>query len=130
MRAAIYSRVSTREQQTLGLQIEAMTAYIMGRGWELVRQVKDVGSGAKERAGREALLKAARRRELDVMLIWRLDRWGRSLPDLAVTLRELTALGVGLRLMRRFLCHEATPRSRTRLRGIVSRRGSSVSTTC
>jgi DNA invertase Pin-like site-specific DNA recombinase len=95
MRAALYARVSTHDQQTLGLQIEAMAAYIEGRGWEPVKQVKDVGSGAKERPGREGLLKSARRRELDVVVVWRLDRWGRSLPDLVVTLRELTELGVG-----------------------------------
>jgi DNA invertase Pin-like site-specific DNA recombinase len=95
MRAALYARVSTHDQQTLGLQVGAMAAYIKGRGWEVASQVKDVGSGAKERAGREALLKAARRRELDVVVVWRLDRWGRSLPDLVVTLRELTELGVG-----------------------------------
>jgi DNA invertase Pin-like site-specific DNA recombinase len=95
MRAAIYARVSTHDQQTLGLQAEAMAAYVEGRGWDLVRQAKDVGSGAKERAGREALLKAARRREIDAVVVWRLDRWGRSLPDLVVTLRELTELGVG-----------------------------------
>jgi hypothetical protein len=53
MRAALYARVSTHEQQTLGLQAEAMTAYIKGRGWDLVRQVEDVGSGAKQRPGRE-----------------------------------------------------------------------------
>ena len=58
-------------------------------------QVKDVGSGAKERPGREGLSKSARRREVDVVVVWRLDRWGRSLPDLLVTLRELTDLGVG-----------------------------------
>ncbi len=95
MRTTLYARVSTHDQQTLGLQAEAMTAYIKGRGWEAVRQVQDVGSGAKERPGREELLKAARRRELDVIVVWRLDRWGRSLPDLMVTLRELTELGVG-----------------------------------
>jgi putative DNA-invertase from lambdoid prophage Rac len=77
------------------MQVEAMSAYIKGRGWEVVRQVKDVGSGARERSGREELLKAARRREIDVVVVWRLDRWGRSLPDLVVTLRELTDLGVG-----------------------------------
>ena len=60
-----------------------------------MRQVEDVGSGAKDRPGRESLLKAARRREIDVVVVWRLDRWGRSLPDLVVTLRELTDLGVG-----------------------------------
>jgi len=95
MRAALYARVSTHDQQTLGLQIEAMAAYIRDRGWDAARRVEDVGSGAKERPGREGLLKAARRRELDVVVVWRLDRWGRSLADLVVTLRELTELGVG-----------------------------------
>ena len=84
MRAALYARVSTQDQQTLGLQLEAMTAYIQDRGWSPTRQVEDVGSGAKERAGREALLKAPRRPE--VVVVWRLDRWGRSLPDLVATL--------------------------------------------
>lgn len=95
MRAALYARVSTHEQQTLVLQVEAMSAYIKDRGWKLAKQVEDVGSGAKQRAGREAVLKAARRRERDAVVVWRLDRWGRSLPDLVVTLRELTELGVG-----------------------------------
>ena len=61
MRAALYARVSTHDQQTLGLQFEAMAAYIKDRGWSLARQVKDVGSGAKQRAAREALLKNSRR---------------------------------------------------------------------
>jgi putative DNA-invertase from lambdoid prophage Rac len=95
MRAALYARVSTHDQQTLGMQVEAMSAYLNDRGWKLARQVKDVGSGVKNRDGRESLLKAARRREVDVVVVWRLDRWGRSLPDLVLTLRELTDLGVG-----------------------------------
>jgi DNA invertase Pin-like site-specific DNA recombinase len=95
MRAALYARVSTHDQQTLGLQTEAMRSYLKDRGWDAERQVEDVGSGAKDRAGRESLLKAARRREVDVVVVWRLDRWGRSLPDLVVTLRELTDPGVG-----------------------------------
>ena len=95
MRAAVYARVSTHDQQTLDLQTEAMRSYLRDRGWDLTRQVKDVGSGAKERPGRESLLKAARRRELDVVVVWRLDRWGRSVADLMATLRELTELGVG-----------------------------------
>lgn len=61
MRAALYPRDSTHEQQTLGLQFEAIAAYIKDRGWSLARQFKDVGSRAKQRAGREGLLKAARR---------------------------------------------------------------------
>jgi DNA invertase Pin-like site-specific DNA recombinase len=95
MRAAVYARVSTHDQQTLGMQVDAMTAYVEHRGWGLARRVEDVGSGAKERSGREALLRAARRREVDVILVWRLDRWGRSVADLMTTLRELTDLGAG-----------------------------------
>jgi len=71
------------------------TLTIRERRWKIASQAKDVGSGAKERPGREGLLKAARRREVDVVVVWRLDRRGRSLPDLVVTLRELTELGVG-----------------------------------
>jgi putative DNA-invertase from lambdoid prophage Rac len=95
MRAALYARVSTHEQQTLDLQSQAMMAYIKGRSWDAAKQVQDIGSGAKGRPGREGLMIAARRREIDVVVVWRLDRWGRSLPDLVVTLRELTELGVG-----------------------------------
>ena len=95
MRAALYARVSTHDQQRIGLQMEAMLTYIRDRGWDVVRGVEDIGSGARQRPGREAWLKAARRRELDVIVVWRLDRWGRSLPDLVVSLRELTELGVG-----------------------------------
>ena len=74
MRAALYARVSTHDQQTLGLQTEAMQSYLKDRGWDLAKQIKDVASGAKDRAGRESLLKAARRREIDVIIVWRLDR--------------------------------------------------------
>ena len=95
MRAALYARVSTHDQQTLEMQVEAMSAYLKDRGWKAVKQIKDVGSGAKDRPGRESLLKAARRREIDAIVVWRLDRWGRSVADLMTTLRELTGLGVG-----------------------------------
>jgi hypothetical protein len=95
MRAALYARVSTHDQQTLGMQVDSMRSDIEDRGLELTRQIKDVGSGAKQRSGCETPLKAARRCMLDIVVVWRLGRWGRSLPGLAVTLRELTDLGIG-----------------------------------
>ena len=95
MRVALYARVSTHDQQTLAMQVEAMTCYVSNRGWDVIEQVKDVGSGSKDRPARESLLKTARRREVDVIVVWRLDRWGRSVADLMTTLRELTDLGVG-----------------------------------
>ena len=58
-------------------------------------EVREVGSGAAKREAREKLLEAARRREIDVVLVWRLDRWGRSVTDLLATLQELEHLGVG-----------------------------------
>jgi putative DNA-invertase from lambdoid prophage Rac len=95
MKAALYSRVSTHDQQTLPLQQKAMRQYARKRGWTITQQIKEVGSGAKTRPLREELLKAARRREVDVIIVWRLDRWGRSLADLVTTLKELSDLGVG-----------------------------------
>ena len=94
-RAALYARVSTHDQQTLPMQIEAMHAYAERKGWQIASTVEEVGSGAKTRPRREELLRAARRREIDVIVVWRLDRWGRSLVDLVATLQELAALKVG-----------------------------------
>ena len=94
MRAGLYARVSTHDRQTLGLQSESMADYIKNRGRVATRRVEDVGSGSKGRPGRESLLTAARRREIDVIVVWRLDRWGRSVSDLMATLRESADLGV------------------------------------
>jgi putative DNA-invertase from lambdoid prophage Rac len=94
-RAGLYSRVSTHDQQTLPLQNRALREYAAKRGWTIAMQVKEVGSGAEQRELREKLLQAARRRDIDVVLVWRLDRWGRSVADLVSTLQELEHLGVG-----------------------------------
>src|SRR5579863_9174400 len=94
LRVGLYARVSTLDQQTLPLQIRAMREYAFKRGWTIVAQIKEVGSGAAQRELREALLAVARRREVDVVLVWRLDRWGRSVADLVSTLQELQHLGV------------------------------------
>jgi DNA invertase Pin-like site-specific DNA recombinase len=94
-RVGLYARVSTSDQQTIPLQTRAIREYAARRGWTIAFEVKEVGSGASERQLREKLLVAARRREIDVVLVWRLDRWGRSLADLLATLQELEHLGVG-----------------------------------
>jgi DNA invertase Pin-like site-specific DNA recombinase len=95
LRAGLYARVSTHDQQTIPLQTRAMRDYSARRGWTIIMQVKEIGSGASQREKREQLLEAARRREIDVVLVWRLDRWGRSVTDLLATLQELEHLGVG-----------------------------------
>ena len=94
-RVGLYARVSTEDQNTLAMQNRAMREYTARRGWKVVMQVREVNSGAVRRQSREKLLEAARRREIDGVLVWRLDRWGRSVTDLLATLQELEHLGVG-----------------------------------
>ena len=95
LKVGLYARVSTHDQQTLPMQLAAMREYAKRRGWKVALEEKEVGSGAKTRPKREELLRAARRREVDAIVVWRLDRWGRSLLDLIATLQELHAVGVG-----------------------------------
>jgi putative DNA-invertase from lambdoid prophage Rac len=77
------------------MQLSAMGAYAKRRGWSVATEVKEVCSGAKAIPQREEILKAARRRELDAIVVWRFDRWGRSLLDLIASLQEPHAVGVG-----------------------------------
>jgi putative DNA-invertase from lambdoid prophage Rac len=95
LRAGLYARVSTHDQQTLPIQLSAMREYADRRGWSIAVEVEDVGSGSSIRQKREELLAAARKREIDLVVVWRLDRWGRSLVDLVSTLQELSFLKVG-----------------------------------
>jgi putative DNA-invertase from lambdoid prophage Rac len=95
MRAGLYAWVSTDEEPTLPLQHQALRAYVAERGWTAVCEIEDIGTEAGEHPQRAALMKLARHRALDVVLVWRLDRWGYSMADLVRTLQELNALGVG-----------------------------------
>jgi DNA invertase Pin-like site-specific DNA recombinase len=62
--------------------------YVNRRGWTIALHVREVNSGAARREAREKLLEAARRREIHVVLVWRLDRWGRSVTDLLAPSRN------------------------------------------
>ncbi len=98
-RAVLYLRVST-DDQTVENQRLALEATCEQRGWEIVHVYADNGiSGAKGRdmrPGLDALLKDAVRGRFEVVLIWAMDRLGRSLLDLLTTLSELEAANVGL----------------------------------
>jgi DNA invertase Pin-like site-specific DNA recombinase len=86
--------VSTADQRTIPEQVRQLEELARRRGWKVVRTVREIASGAAKRAKRDELLDAAHRRELDAILVWKLDRWGRSVADLVATLNELTALDV------------------------------------
>lgn len=94
LRVALYCRVSSSDQQTLPMQEAALREYAERRGWQVVIVVTDTISGVKKRPQREALIDAARRREIDAVLVWKLDRWGRSVSDLVSSLDELKTLGI------------------------------------
>jgi len=72
-----------------------MKKYVKRRGWIVAVEVKDICSGSKERPKREEIIKLARQRKIDHIVVWKLDRWSRSLLDLVSSLKELSDLGVG-----------------------------------
>ncbi len=96
MKVGIYVRVSTADRgQDPELQLVSLREYAQKRLWK-VHEYSDIGeSGAKERRpGLDRLLEDARKRRLDGILVWKLDRLGRSLKHLLVLLEEFRALGV------------------------------------
>ena len=95
MRAAIYARVSTLDQEPEN-QLQELRRYIQARGWTAIEFVDRGVSGAKDRRpALDELLKDARRRKFDVLVCWRLDRLGRNLRHLVTLLDDLQALGIG-----------------------------------
>ena len=94
MRAAIYARVSTAEQ-TCENQLIDLRRYCVARGWEGAEYVDAGVSGAKDRRpALDRLMHDARQRRVDVVVCWRLDRFGRSLRALIIAIEELNAAGV------------------------------------
>ena len=97
MRAAIYARCSTADQ-SVDLQLDGLRDYTEARGFEIVEEYIDEGvSGAKvTRPALDRLLADAHRRRFDTVLVWKLDRLGRSLSHLIRLVEQLGSLGVGL----------------------------------
>jgi putative DNA-invertase from lambdoid prophage Rac len=95
LRAGICAGVSKYGRQNLPWQVRAMRQYAKGRGWAVAVQVNEVGEGAGVRKLRERILDTVRRRDIDVVLVWGLDRWARSMTDLITTLKELNDCRVG-----------------------------------
>jgi DNA invertase Pin-like site-specific DNA recombinase len=94
MRVAIYTRVSTSDQ-SVERQVRELTKYAESRDWQIIYRAEEYASGASQkRPKREEVLKMARRREIDAILVQSLDRWGRSVQDLVLTMAELDSLGV------------------------------------
>ena len=94
MRAALYARVSTVDQEPEN-QLAELRRYCEARGWTATEFVDRGVSGSKDRRpALDELIAAAKRRKFDVVVCWRLDRLGRNLRHLVVLLDELNAMGV------------------------------------
>ena len=93
-KVAIYARVSTHDQNTLPLQVKKCREFAKARKWEVVQVIKEIGSGANQGPLRNDLLNLCRKREIDVVIVWKLDRWGRSVSDVITILDELKVIGV------------------------------------
>jgi putative DNA-invertase from lambdoid prophage Rac len=89
MQAAIYTRVSTADQNS-ELQLRELQEYAKRQGWEIVQTYEGVISGAKaSRPGLNRLMEDARARTFDCLMVWKLDRFGRSLVDCLNNIQEL-----------------------------------------
>jgi DNA invertase Pin-like site-specific DNA recombinase len=97
LRVALYGRVSTLDKgQDVNLQLNELREYSERRGWKVVGEYADEGwSGAKEsRPALNRLLGDAKKRKFDAIAVWKLDRFGRSLKHLVMSLADLESLGI------------------------------------
>ena len=96
MRAALYGRVSTVDKgQDPEVQLGELRAYATRRGFEVVAEFVDFASGARNgRPEYQRMLDAARKRRFDVLLVWRYDRFARSMQELVNALEEFRTLGI------------------------------------
>src|ERR1700730_9039542 len=92
---AIYCRVST-DGQSVDLQVNELREYAAKRDWHVIGEYLDIGvSGVKEsRPALTRLMTDARQRKFDILLVWKIDRFGRSLKHLVNSLAELESVGV------------------------------------
>ena len=94
MRAVGYVRVSTEDQATHGVSLDAqeekIRAYCVAKDWELVRLIRDEGQSAKNlnRPGMQELLCGCRARAWDVVVVLKLDRLTRSVKDLGFLVED------------------------------------------
>jgi DNA invertase Pin-like site-specific DNA recombinase len=95
-KAAIYTRVSTFDQHP-EMQQQELVEYVKRRGWSLYKVYSDKGiSGTKERRpALDALLDDCRRRKVDAVVVWKFDRFARSLKQLLNALELFRTLGIG-----------------------------------
>jgi DNA invertase Pin-like site-specific DNA recombinase len=92
---ATLARISTADQHSIELQQTDMRNYCKSRGWSIIEEIaEEISGAAKSRPGRDKIMQLARARKIDGVIVWRLNRFGRSSSELIFLLNELQALGV------------------------------------
>jgi DNA invertase Pin-like site-specific DNA recombinase len=96
VKTAVYARVSTNNGQDPEVQLRELRDYCQRRGWEVAREYVDVGiSGAKEkRPELDRLIADSHRRHFDAVVVWRFDRFARSVSHLLRALETFRSLGI------------------------------------
>lgn len=94
MRIAIYARAESKESKNIATQIKAIEDLAQKRGWTITMTAFETADGGAARPERDLILKACRQGKVQALVVWKIDRWARSLPDLVVSLSELAALEI------------------------------------
>lgn len=96
MKTAIYARVSTNNGQDPEMQLRELREYCQRRGWEMAGEYVDAGvSGSKDsRPELNRLMAEAHKRRLDAVVVWKFDRFARSVSHLLRALETFKALGI------------------------------------
>lgn len=112
-RAAIYARVSTHNDQNPEMQLNEVRAYCLRRQWEIAGEYVDAGiSGSKEhRPALDRLLAECRKRRMDAVVVYRYDRFARSVRQLVNALEEFRSLGIDFVSLHEGV-HTSTPNGR------------------
>jgi len=121
-RAAVYARVSTSDQ-SCERQVADLTAFAERGGYDVIDMFKETASGTSvSRAARNRIMELAQARQIDVILVTELSRWGRSTQDLLETLNKLAGWKVSVVAMSGMTFELETPHGRmmaTMLAGIA-----------
>jgi DNA invertase Pin-like site-specific DNA recombinase len=96
VKIAIYARVSTNHGQDPEMQLRELREYCQRRGWDVIREYVDIGicGGKEKRPELDELFRDANRRYFDAVVVWRFDRFARSVSHLLKALEHFRSLGI------------------------------------
>src|SRR5215467_754409 len=104
MRVAIYARVSTQQQEN-DMQLTPLREFVQRMGWVSVEYLEKASS-VKKRPVFDQLISDARQRKFECILVWKIDRFARSMKQFIDTVLELDQVGVSVRSLTQNICSD------------------------